>query len=231
MLAVSPDAARFEERTFGVPATVLPNVIEYHRFASAEPFAEYDDDRKTILFLGRLVERKGCGVLLEAIRQLDRCHLPSFRVVVCGKGELKTELERFVKQNNLEDVVSFTGFVSEDDKPRYYASADISVFPSSAGESFGIVLLEAMASGRAAVLGGDNPGYRSVLAKQTDLLFAPKDSALLAQKITHLLQNDAERASYAAWGKEYTNGFDVNEVGKKLVKEYNQVLRIKRNLQ
>jgi len=234
MLAVSSSAAQFEEKVFGLPAVVLPNVIDYPLFYTAEPLPG-QKDVLTILFLGRLVERKGCQVLLEAISLLqkspDASTLPKFRVVICGKGHLRSQLEKYVADEGLGSIVAFEGFVSEADKPRYYASADISVFPSSGGESFGIVLLEAMASGKAAVLAGDNEGYRSVLVNSPGLLFAPKDSQLLADKIRDLLQHPTKRRTIAEEGSQYAATFDVNLIGKKLVKEYNQALRSKRNLQ
>jgi len=228
MLAVSPAAARFEEATFGLTAKVSPNVFDYELFHIAPPFDRYRDGTKTILFLGRLVQRKGCLTLLQAAALLrGRQGVPPFRVVVCGKGELEGSLKKFVEANQLADIVEFTGFVSDEDKPSYFASADISVFPSSAGESFGIVLLEAMASGRSAVLAGDNPGYASVMEPQPDTLFAAKDAGLLADKLEQLLTDDAKRQQLAAWGEDYARAFDVAVVGKELVGLYQHLIAAK----
>ena len=227
MLAVSSAAAEFERWSFGLDATVSPNVIDYDRFHHAKPLPEYDDKTLTILFLGRLVPRKGCDLLLKAVLELKRSGeiLPDFRVIICGRGPLLPKLENFVRIHDLQDIVSFTGFVSEDDKPRYYASADISVFPSSGGESFGIVLLEAMASGRSVVLAGDNPGYRSVMEAQEELLFPAKDSVALAEKLKQYLKDAGQRRKMADWGEAYTRSFDVESVGRDLVRLYRQALR------
>jgi phosphatidyl-myo-inositol alpha-mannosyltransferase len=143
---------------------------------------------------------------------------------------MEAELKRYVAENGMQDVVEFTGFVSEEDKPRYYASADIAAFPSSGGESFGIVLLEAMASGKAAVLAGNNPGYASVMAPQPSLLFDPQDAAALAEKLKALLLSEQERKTAAAWGSVYTAGFDIHKVGKQLIEIYKQALHQRRNL-
>lgn len=233
MLAVSRSAAVFEKQTFGLPAEVLPNVIDVARFNTARPFPKTKDEL-TILFLGRLVERKGCQILLEAVAHLHHsgaaAALPAFKVVICGKGHLDAELKALVLKEGLTDSVTFTGFVSEADKPRYYASADIAVFPSSSGESFGIVLLEAMASGAAAVLAGDNPGYRTVMEPNPDLLFAPTDSQLLAGKLQVLLGDAIKRQAAAKWGEGYAAQFDIAVIGAKLVNRYNQVLRSRSNL-
>lgn len=229
MLAVSPAAAEFEQQTFGVAAQVLPNVFDYQRFASAKPMATYNDKTTTILFLGRLVPRKGCQTLLEAVAQLDRATLPKFRVVICGKGPLLAQLQAYVAKHDLADSVEFVGFVSEADKPAYYASADIAVFPSSSGESFGIVLIEAMASGRAAVLAGNNPGYASVMAPQPTLLFNPTDPAALAALLTTYLTDTGARQTMASWASMYARDFDVERVGQQLVKVYETALARRRS--
>lgn len=230
MLSVSPTAARFAKQTFAVDSCVLPNVIDYPRFSTAAPFVRYKDGVPTILFLGRLVARKGCMVLLQAIALL-RSSQPEleFKVLICGRGGLEASLQAYAHEHKLENIITFVGFVSEEDKPRYYASADIAVFPSSGGESFGIVLLEAMASGKAAVLAGDNPGYRSVMEPQPDLLFDPHDPQKLAVLLNEYIANLDQRHAIMQWGKDYTEQFDVDRVGKQLVKIYREALHKRTN--
>lgn len=220
LVSVSPAAQAFARQTFELPSDIVPNAVQYARFKAAAPFD--DGEVKTITFLGRLVPRKGCMVLLQAVAELHAAggELPPFKVVICGGGPLEAELQAFVTQANLTDIVRFAGRVSEEDKPRYLASSDISVFPSSAGESFGIVLVEAMASGKAAVLGGDNPGYRSVLGEQPELLFRPTDVLQLADKLRWLLTDDAARQQFAAWGGETVKQYDAAVVGAELIKRY-----------
>lgn len=226
IVSVSGPAAEFAQATFGISTEVLPNVIDYERFHSAKPLPKYDDNVLTILFLGRLVRRKGCQLLLEAAAKLaNRKDLPAWRVVVCGRGPLETSLRRFVAENGLGDIVEFVGFVEEKDKPRYYVSADIAVFPSSGGESFGIVLIEALASGRPAVLAGDNPGYASVLATYPRLLFDASNAEALADKLVYYLHHKSKRQHAGAWGASYAKEFDVNVVGAKLLDVYSQALR------
>lgn len=217
MLAVSPAAARYEEWAFGLPATVSPNVFNYTIFHDAQPLPKYEDGVPVILFLGRLVPRKGCHVLLAAVAELKRREKSlKFRVVICGKGPLLAKLQAYARENSLEDTVEFVGFVSDEDKPRYYVSSTITVFPSSGGESFGIVLLEGMAGGKSVVLAGNNPGYRSVMEPQPSLLFDPHDVSALAERLRSLLVDDAQRQQYAAWGASYTKQFDVNVIGRQL---------------
>ena len=229
IVSVSSAAAEFARATFGISTDILPNVIDYSRFHSAQPLPEYDDDILTILFLGRLVPRKGCQLLLEAVAKLAaRDDLPKFRVVICGRGPLEAKLRRYVAARGLSGIVEFRGFIDETDKPRYYASADISVFPSSGGESFGIVLIEALASGQSVVLAGDNPGYSSVLAPEPRLLFDATSADTLADKLAYYLHHKSQRERMRTWGAAYAKRFDVNVVGAELLDIYDRALRKRR---
>lgn len=225
MLSVSHAAADFARDTFRIDSEISPNVIDYKRFHHAKPLKKYRDGKVTILFLGRLVPRKGCMHLLQAVARLARRNdLPAFRVLICGGGPLEGHLKRFVKHHGLEDIVEFAGFVAEQDKPRYYASADISVFPSDGGESFGIVLLEAMAGGKAALLAGDNPGYRSVLVSRPELLVDPSDTHALEVRLAQYLQDSGMRREISRWGADFTRAYDVDVVGGKLLQIYRAAL-------
>lgn len=226
--AVSEAAQAFMQQTFHVTSTILPNVVDRRRFAKAEVRPEYDDQTMTVMFLGRLVPRKGCATLLEATRILkQKTNLPPFRVVVCGKGPLDAQLKQYVSDELLDDLVEFTGFVSEADKPSYVKSADIMTFPSLGGESFGIVLIEAMAAEHPVVLAADNLGYHSVLGPKPDQLFQPGDPYELAKKISEFLRDTAERNKALQWQKGYVKQFDVAVVGGVLVETYKRLLQEK----
>lgn len=229
IVSVSEAGAAFARDTFKIDTDVLPNTFDYKRFHSAKPLAKYRGKPITVLFLNRLVPRKGCRVLLEAAARLvNNPDVPDFRVVVCGRGPEASSLQRYIRKHGLENIVEMVGFVSEADKPRYYASADIAVFPSSAGESFGIVLLEAMAGGRTAVLAGDNPGYRSVMEPRPELLFQPTDDEDLAALLTQYIRSHRLRRAAGNWGEEYTKDFDVSVVGSKLLDIYDEALHKRR---
>lgn len=229
VVSVSQAGADFAEDTFGIQTEVLPNVIDYKRFKNAKPLEKFNNGKVKILFLGRLVPRKGCELLLQAVTRLAKqSHVPEFEVIICGKGPQSDKIEAFVKKNKLQDIVHMEGFVSEEDKPRYYASADISVFPSSGGESFGIVLLEAMASGKAAVLAGDNPGYRTVMTPRPEQLFDPHNVAALTDLLGQHVRHQKIRERAQKWGTAYTADFDVKVVGKKLEAIYEEALHKRR---
>lgn len=224
VVSVSRAAQSFAKQTFDLQTKVVPNAIDYARFSgAARPLTKKP---LTITFLGRLVPRKGCRVLLEAVNQLAQDQsLPDFKVVIGGRGPQLAELERYVSEHGLTKKVAFRGFISEDDKPAFLAAADISVFPSSGGESFGIVLVEAMASGRSCVLGGDNSGYHTVLEPQPSLLFDPRDAAALATKIATFMKNPGQRQQMADWGKHYAAQFDQSLVGAAILQTYERALQ------
>jgi len=230
VVSVSQAGADFAEDTFHIKTDVLPNVIDYKRFKHAQPLERYQNDNVKILFLGRLVPRKGSELLLQAVARLaQQSHIPDFEVIICGKGPLDGKIRNFIGKNKLQHIVRMEGFVSEEDKPRFYASADISVFPSSGGESFGIVLLEAMASGKAAVLAGDNPGYRTVMTPRPEQLFDPHNAAALTDLLGQYVRHPKVRERAQKWGTSYTADFDIHVVGKKLEAIYDEALRKRRN--
>jgi phosphatidylinositol alpha-mannosyltransferase len=227
VVSVSPAAQAFCQHAYGVRTEVVPNVFNYDRFAQATPLEKYHDDVLTILYFGRLVERKGSLLLLQAANQLLQSSkaYPAFRVVIAGGGPLEKSLKHYVQQNNLSHIVEFAGRISEDDKPGYYAAADITALPASGGESFGIVLLEGMASGRSAVLGGDNPGYRSVIGIRPELLVDTSSANKLAEKLDWLLTNQAARREVGAWGRDWTKQYDVTIVGQELLTRYESFVK------
>jgi len=230
--SVSPAAQAFASRTFRLSSIIIPNAVPLADFRNAQPFPRSGTQAVRLLFLGRLVARKGCGVLLEAIRLLQGdTALPPFQLTVCGAGPLEARLQRYVAAQHLDGCVRFAGFISEADKRRYYAGADITLFPSSGGESFGIVLVEAAAAGRAAVLAGDNPGYRSVLGEcPYNVLFDPLNPHLLADRLRVLLADPAQRQAIAAWQCRHMEQFDTSRVGVRLVREYTAALRRRRDV-
>jgi len=223
MLAVSAPARQFAELVYHYDCEVVPNPIRVAQFNVLPS----EDPTSNIVFLGRLVERKGVVQLLEAVAYLRKYQLftGDFHVYIGGKGELQTELAAFVQANDLADVVTLQGFIPEDQKAEFLSKADIAVYPSLAGESFGIVLLEAMAAARGTVLAGNNPGYASVMQTYPDQLFNPRDPKAFAEILAwHLIHPEA-RARAAELQHQYVRHFDVNEVGARLLAVYMHVLQ------
>jgi phosphatidylinositol alpha-mannosyltransferase len=179
-----------------------------------------EGEREAILCLGRLEQRKGVSTLLEAAARLgERCP----PVWIAGDGPLRGDLERRVRELRLERV-SFLGEVSEEDKWKLLRRAAITVAPATGGESFGIVLLEAMAAG-APPVASDIPGYRHVLAERADELLVPVgDSLALSQRLSHLARPE-QRRELQRWGFDHWHTFDWSVIAPRVEAVYRRVLR------
>jgi phosphatidylinositol alpha-mannosyltransferase len=230
IVSVSRIAQDFAWRTFRVESSIIPNTLRLEHFYDAKPFSQYKHTTN-IVFMGRLVERKGCAHLLRAIHKLHTFkELPAdCKVIICGKGPLDAALKDYVTKHGMDDIVDFTGFISEEDKPRYLAGADIAVYPSTGGESFGIVLLEAMASGRGVVLAGNNPGYASVVGERPEALFDPNDTEQFARKLGNYLKDVEARHIARNWQQQYVRQFDVPNVADEITVVYEQALHKRRS--
>ncbi len=228
--AVSEPAAQFAQKTLGLKSQVVPNPINMAKFKTKQKFRS-DNKTNTIVFLGRLVERKGCRYLLKAINYLHRQNrLSNTRVIIVGDGPLRNELEIYVKKHSLGDVVQFAGFVQEADKAGCLASADIAVFPSLGGESFGIVLIEAMAAGAGVVLAGDNPGYASVMFRRKEQLIDPKNTKEFAERIDQFLSVEEKRHKAHAWQQTHVRQFDITVIGPRVEGIYKTAIAKRRGL-
>lgn len=225
VVSVSSAASAFAREAYGLETSVLPNVVNTSVFLQAEPVAK-PAGTKRIMFLGRLVERKGCKILLQAVEQLVRESdgLTPFEVVICGRGPLEQELRAFTATSGLDNIVTFAGYVDDQLKARHLKAADIAVFPSTGGESFGIVLIEAMAAANPVVIGAANPGYASVLAPYPNLLVPVGNSQVLADRLRTYLTDEPARQEALQWQESYVSRFDVGVVGTQLTDIYNDAL-------
>lgn len=228
-ISVSDVARDFAKNTFGIDSNVIPNTAPLKNFFGASPLAKYKK-HLNVVFLGRLVGRKGCTYLLNAAAKLfrDGAWPKDARVIICGDGPLRISLLQFISENNLNEIVELAGFVSEQEKPRFLASADVAVFPSTGGESFGIVLIEAMAAARGVVLAGNNPGYSSVMRPRPQSLFPPKNTDEFAKVLLENLLDDKLRKDAHSWQQGYAAQFAPDEVGKQIVAAYERALRNRR---
>ncbi len=229
IFSVSAPTVSFAKRVYGVESDVLPCAVNLENFYKARPIKKYQDGKINIVFLGRLVERKGCHYLLSAITRLREIESAPLRVIICGPGPQEKVLKEYVLKNNLGEIVRFIGHVNAE-KADYLASAHIAVFPSTQGETFGIVLAEAMASGSEVVIGGDNPGYRAVLQGRERHLINPKDTEAFAKLLQYYINNSAARQRSKKWQQALVTQFDVNAVGRRLVGSCKEAIA-KRQLQ
>lgn len=220
-VCVSAPAAVFAKKTFRITSTVIPNSVPLAVFQPAKPIRR-SPDTFNLLFLGRLVPRKGCQQLLKAlaILQQSNCLPEHLQVDICGGGPLLPELKRYVKQHKLSGIVTFHGFVSHEQKIAQMQAADIAVFPSLSGESFGIVLIEAMAAGSGVVIGGDNPGYRSVLEPVPGSIIDAHWPTVFAEQLYDLMADKEKRASIHRKQQILVKQFDTPVVAEQLLELY-----------
>ncbi len=218
-IAVSPAAAEFVGQYFGGDYTIIPNGIEPSRYgAEVEPLPQYRDGRPTILFVGRFNEpRKGFRYLLRAF-VLVREQFPDARLLVVGRGDIKRYRD-FLDRQQVHGV-EFAGFIDREELPRYYVSCDIFCAPSTKGESFGLILLEAMASGRA-VVASRIPGYAGVLEHARDgWLVAPQDPTALDLALVRVLADRELRAILAEAGRHKAQQFSWSEIARRVLAVY-----------
>jgi phosphatidylinositol alpha-mannosyltransferase len=204
--AVSESAAEYVHSLADVPITIIPNGINLKAYKKPAHLARDPDAPRTVLYVGRLEHRKGVHYLLSAFAELEQ-RKPGVRLVIAGDGADREKLEAEAAELGLQDV-EFLGFVDDITKKHLLHTADLACFPAIFGESFGIVLLEAMASGLVTVA-GDNPGYASVMQELGRLsLVTPKDTSQFAHRLELLLFDEDLRSVWKKWAKEYVRQFD-----------------------
>ena len=228
VIAVSAPAAVFAAEALHVSPVVIGNPVDVARFAQAreaelarvaEP-AGTDQHPVRIVFLGRLVERKGAGELLRAVAALRALTPAPVQVVLGGTGPLRDELEAYVAAQGLGDCVEFIGYVAEEDKAALLAGADVVALPSTGGESFGISVVEALAASRGVVLAGDNPGYRTVMEGLEDQLVDATDTPAFAIALKRYVDDAAARTEASARQVIHAGRFDVNVIGAQVLEVY-----------
>jgi phosphatidylinositol alpha-mannosyltransferase len=222
-IAVSPAARKVIVEHLGADAVVIPNGVAVERFATASPLPGHPRTAApgaggTIGFIGRYDEpRKGMDVLVGALEVLAP-HRPELRLLVAGRGdaeEFRARLPRAVA-----DHVELLGQVSETDKARLLRSVDVYCAPNTGQESFGVILLEAMAA-RTAVVASDIDAFRRVLdGGRAGALFDVGDAAALATTLDSLLDDPARRAELVALGEQAVRPFDWNVVAAEVLRVY-----------
>jgi phosphatidylinositol alpha-mannosyltransferase len=202
---------------------VIPNGVDVDRYRRAVPISRWQDGTRSILFVGRLEPRKGLLELLKAYRILRKTGCDC-RLLVVGSGPQEREAHRYVLTRRLRGV-EFLGRVSDREKAQLFKTADVYVSPATGRESFGIVLLEAMAAGTPVVC-SDIHGYKGVVRRGREgLLVPPRQPKPLAAAIARLLADDELRERMAASGLERAEEFSWQRVTAKVDDYYGFVIR------
>ncbi len=202
------------------PKIVIPNGIDLNEFNPRIPkIKKFCDGKINILFVGRIEERKGLIYLLKAFKILAK-NFSNLRLIIVGDGPLKAECQEYAKENHLREVY-FEGEKTGKEVASYYSTSDIFVAPSIFGESFGIVLIEAMASGKP-IVAFANQGYKEVLekVKGKEFLVKPRDFKTLAQKLAILIKNQKLREEMGRWGQKEARKYSWPKIAKKVLDFY-----------
>ena len=224
-IAVSSTARDFAARYFPGSYHVIPNGVDVEQFhPDVKPFDEWrDPERVNLLFVGRLDPRKGVHLLLAAMPEVIARTGGRARLLIVGDSYLKAKFMASVPAA-FRPHVHFLGHVPSKDLPRWYATGDVFVSPALGNESFGIVLVEAMAAGRA-VVASDIPGYRSVVIPDVNgLMFPPGDVPALAAALIRLAGDAGLRASLATRGRARALEFAWPRVTDRIEAVYRDVL-------
>ncbi|MET9481374.1 glycosyltransferase family 4 protein [Streptomyces sp. NPDC006638] len=218
-IAVSEYARRTLVEHLGGDAVVIPNGVDVDFFAKAEADPAWQGG--TIGFIGRIDEpRKGLPVLMRALPKILGAY-PETRLLVAGRGDEKEAVESLPKA--MRSRVEFLGMVSDEDKARLLRSVDLYVAPNTGGESFGIILVEALSAG-AAVLASDLDAFAQVLDQgSAGELFRNEDADALATSAVRLLGDPSRRAQLRERGSAHVRRFDWSTVGADILAVYETV--------
>ncbi|NVN50040.1 glycosyltransferase family 4 protein [Mycolicibacterium hippocampi] len=219
-IAVSDLARRWQMEALGSDAVEIPNGVDVASFASAPRLDGYPRPGKTVLFLGRFDEpRKGMSVLIGALPAVVE-RFPDVEILVVGHGEVD---ELRDDAGPLADHLRFLGQVTDAEKASALRSADVYCAPNTGGESFGIVLVEAMAAGTA-VVASDLDAFRRVLSDgDAGRLVPVDDSAALAAGLIEVLTDDALRTRLVDCATEAVQRYDWSVVAKQIMRVYETV--------
>jgi phosphatidylinositol alpha-mannosyltransferase len=221
-IAVSEAARTTLVEHLGGDAVLIPNGVAVRKYAKADPLPGWPGQGGAIGFLGRFDEpRKGLAVLLSAFGEIAP-RRPGLRLLIAGRGDTDEALDRI--RPEVRDRVVMLGMVSEEDKARVLHSVEVFCAPNTGGESFGIVLAEAMAAG-APIVASDLEAFRRVLrGGQAGELFTVGDAADLARAAERLLDDPQRRASLSAAAADAVRAYDWPVVARDVVRVYETVV-------
>jgi phosphatidyl-myo-inositol alpha-mannosyltransferase len=228
-IAVSKPAADFINKHFKSTYQIIPNGIDLNYYSpEVPPLTQYLDGKINLLFLGRAEKRKGLEYLLKAYTLL-KPDIPNCRLIVVSPiTKSREKYEKQVFEAGLEDVIFVNGRnVSDMEKPRYYSTADIYCAPATGHESFGIVLLEAMATGKP-VVASNISGYATVITNgQEGILVPPKQEVPLAQAIASLIKNPEIGRQMGNRGRLKSQNYGWDQISVKVLDYYKKILKNK----
>ena len=224
-VAVSGSASGFVSKYLPGDYNIIPNGIDVEHFSpDVAPIEEFCDGKKNILFVGRLEGRKGVKYLVKAYRQVKQ-EIPNSRLIVVGPGTRpRKKYAKWIRRNGLRDNVVFVGYATYDKLPRYYKTADVFCSPATGRESFGIVLLEAMAVGKP-IVATNIDGYASVVTHgEEGILVQPKNSRELARALISVLSDETLRQQMGARGRLTAEKHSWERISQRVLDYFTKVI-------
>jgi len=223
-ITVSKPALDYVSSFFPADYVVIPNGVDTNHFNhNVLPMEQFNDGKFNILYLGRLEKRKGFDYLLKAYNQVKQ-NFPNCRLIAVGPGvRLRKKYQKRVNSNGLSDVI-FTGYATYNDLPRYYQTADVVCFPATGRESFGIVLLEAMAVGKP-IIASDITGFANVMTNNSEgLLVPPRDEDKLADALIKMITDKSMREQMGSRGRPTAMQYDWPNIARRVLDYYEKTL-------
>ncbi|MEO0118916.1 MAG: glycosyltransferase family 4 protein [candidate division WOR-3 bacterium] len=223
IIAVSNAAKKATEKYFPGEYWIIPNGVNINLFRpNIEPLEEYLNYYPRLLFVGRFEPKKGLKYLLQALPIIKK-EFPNFLLLVVGKGVLGYSYQEYLSSEVKENVV-FCGAFPLEKLPKFYATCDIFVAPSIGAESFGIVLLEAMACGKP-IVASNIPGYQEILENNKEgFLVKPCDYQEIAKKVIELAKDNRKREEMGRLGREKALRYSWEEVSYQVENFYYRVI-------
>jgi phosphatidylinositol alpha-mannosyltransferase len=216
LTAVSSAATDYISSLTDQHIEIIPNGIDLSKYENLKK-----KRNKNVLFIGRLEKRKGVKYLIDAFKETSN---KKSKLIIAGDGPDRQKLETYVKQLKIEDRVTFLGYITENKKLKLLSTVGLVCSPALYGESFGIVILEAMAMG-VPILAGNNPGYSSVLTEEGSIsLVNPKDQKSFTKLIELLSTNQSVRDMWLRWAETEIQNYDYSIVVTKYEKLYKKAV-------
>lgn len=222
-IAVSPAADIASTKLFPAQSRIIPNGVNTDLFnPNVQPLEEFSNTTKKILFVGRFEPRKGLKYLLQALPIIKKS-IPDVLLIIIGYGMTSRSVTGYISKQ-VKNNVKFVGLVTGELRTRYYASCDVCCAPSIGNESFGIVLLEAMATGKP-IVASNIAGYRSVVDDGQEGFLVPKCSPKkISEKIITILSNKELAKKMSANGREKAMNYSWQRIAKETEKYYYEII-------
>lgn len=223
VVVVSETANQFARTTFGLRDAIrVPNMTPV---AGPQPVPH--NTAPIVTFVGRLERRKG---VIQLVREFEvvRDRFPNATLYVVGEGSHRSEIENVIRRRGLKESVHLLGAVAPGTRDFLLAQSDVACFPSTFGESFGIVLIEAMSAGAGVVLGGRNDGHQEVLENDAAVIVDARVSGDIASKVIAVLSDRKLANALHERQQEIVALYDVDDVVERVLATYNDVLALRR---